>query len=395
MTSGPGSLMYFSSGAALLLVCAVKVPALIQRPHDALLRAACRLLFAGGCIMFLAAPDTIVALNRLTGITNFSAPVVYATLTAYSGSSLVLIIHWRPAPAEQTRRLARWCTAFYGLAVLAVFLLFAAGSTPVEQITLFDTYYANTPFIREMIVTCLVAHGVAATANIWLCLRWSRQIGGWLRAGLRLLVSAYLMHVSYDIARLVAVAARWSGHDLDVLVDQVSPRFAALSAFLGAIGFALPLAGPRVAETVRAVRRLRQLAPLCGLLQHVPAPGAVRTLLSWWRTPPTVLLTSRKTALYDALLALTPYCDPAVRDAAHRAALRSGDDETRAAAVADATMIVTAVERQRAAPGRLPDRTRPSPWRSPDLIPVSRALASPVVQGIHRHDRAPAGSSRP
>ncbi|MER5490240.1 MAB_1171c family putative transporter [Streptomyces sp. NPDC002490] len=393
MTSGPGNLVYFSSGLVLLLACAVKVPALIRRPDNALLRAACRLLLAGGCIMFLAAPQTIVALNRWSGITNLSAPVVYATLTAYSGSSLLLIIHWRPAPPEQTRRLARWCVIAYALAVAAVFLLFWAGDAPVEQVTLFDAHYANTPFIREMIVTYLVAHGVAAIANVVLCWRWSKQIRGSLRAGLRLLVVAYLLHLCYDGTRLVAVAARWTGRDLDFLVDEVSPRFVAASAFIGAIGFTLPLFGPRLAAAARAVHQLRQLAPLNRALRNVSAPGAVRSLLPWWRTSPAVLLTSRKTALYDAVLALAPYCDRALREAVYRAALRSGDREPSAAAAADAAMIMAARERQRAAPDRLPDHPPPAAWQAPDLIPISLALASPHLKSLHEHHRAPTESS--
>ncbi|MFF7144799.1 MAB_1171c family putative transporter [Streptomyces nodosus] len=393
MTSGPGDAVYYACGTTLFLVCVLKLPALLRRRRDPLLRAAFLLLLAGGCIMFLAAPDSIVAVNRVSGTTNFAAPVVYATLTAYSGASLLLIIHWRPAPPEQTRRAAFWCVTVYAVAVLAVFVLFRAGRTPVEQITLFDAYYARTPYIREMIVTYLVAHGVAALANVVLCGRWSREVRGSLRAGLWLLVAAYLLHVSYDVTRLVAVGARWSGHDLDFLIDRVSPRFAALSAFLGALGFTLPLVGPRVARTARAVHQLRQLTPLWRVLRDVPTPGAVRSSLRWWRTPPAMLLTSRKTALYDALLALTPYCDPAVRDMAHRAALRRRDAKVSAAACADAAMIVAAVARQRSDPERLHDSTNTSAWRSKDLIPLSLALASPVVQDLLAHRRAPAESS--
>jgi hypothetical protein len=393
VASGPSNVVYYSSGIILWLACAVKLPALVRRRNDALLGAACRLLFAGGCIMFLAAPDTVVAINRATGITNFSAPVVYATLAVYSAASFLLIINWRPAPEEQTQRISRWCLIGYSTAVLIIFLLFWAGSAPVEQITLFDAYYANTPYIREMIITYLVAHGVAATASLVLCWRWSRKIRGSLRAGLRLLVAAYLLHVSYDVTRLVAVAARWTGHNLDFLIDQVSPRFAALSAVFGAAGFMLPLVGPRMADTARAVRQLRQLTPLWRALQQVHTPGAVRTTLPWWRTPPALLLTSRKTALYDAILALTPYFDPAVRDAAYHSALRSGDNEGTAAATADAAMIMVALERQLTAPKEHHDHTHPTPWRSQDLIPLSLAISSPVVQNIHAHHRAPAESS--
>ncbi|MFF2205201.1 MAB_1171c family putative transporter [Streptomyces sp. NPDC058145] len=394
MTSGPSNIAYYICGGALFLTCALKVPALIRRRHDPLLRSAFMLLFAGGCIMILASREAIVTLNQASGVTNFTAPVVYAALAAYSGASLLLIIHWRPAPPEQTLRNARWCTAAYSVAVIAIFVLFGMGRTPVEQVTLFDAYYANTPYIREMIVLYLVAHGVAAIAVVVMCWRWSKDIHGSLRAGLRLLVLGYLLHVSYDASRLVAVAARWSGHNLDFLIDQVSPLFAAFSAVPGSIGFTLPLVGPRVAQNVQVIGQLRQLAPLWRLLQHVPTPGAVRAVLPWWRTSPALLLTSRKTALYDAILSLTPYCDPATRDAAYQEALRRGQDDASATASGDAAMIIAALQRQRTHPAHLGDEVPASVWRSKDLIPLSLALSSSFIQDNHARPSVSAESSR-
>ncbi|MET9151926.1 MAB_1171c family putative transporter [Streptomyces griseoflavus] len=389
MTSGPSSLGFYVYGAMLLLVCALKIPALLRRRHDTLLRAACLLLLAAGCLMIFAAPDSITALNRLTGITNFAAPVVYATTTAFAGASLLLIINWRPAPPERTRRASRLCVTAYGLTVLAIAVLFWAGDTPTEQPTLFDAHYATTPFIREMIVTYLTAQGVAMMTASILCLRWSREVHGWLRAGLRVLAPAYLIIVCYDVLRLTAVTARWTGHHLDFLVDEISPRLAAPASVLGILGFVLPLLGPRLADTTRAVRQLRQLAPLWRALRDTPTPGAIRVPLPWWRTPPAVLLTGRKTALYDAILALTPYCDPAVREAAHRTALRHTGDAAHAAVTADAAMLLAARERQRTTtPHRPPDTTPPLPHRPHDLIPLSRSLSSPVVQNF-RHPRTP------
>ncbi|RSS78384.1 MAB_1171c family putative transporter [Streptomyces sp. WAC06614] len=378
MASGTSSLSFYLCGAMLLLVCALKIPALLRRRHDMLLRSACLLLFVGACLMIFAAPDSIVALNRISGTPNFAAPVVYATMTAFAGASLLLIINWRPGPPGQTRRLSRLCVTGYSLAIAAVVGLFWAGDAPVEQRTLFDAYYANTPCIREMIVTYLVAQAVAMVAASVLCWRWSGEVRGSLRAGLRILAPAYLINVVYDVMRLVAVVARWTGHDLDFLVDQVSPLLAAPTSVLGAVGFAVPLVGPRVALTVRAVRELRLLAPLWRSLSQVPTPSAVRHALPWWRTPPTVLLTGRKTALYDAVLTLAPYYDPAVRGTAYRAALRDGLDEAAAASRADALMILVARDRQRTGPERLePVHGAPAPaLRGRDLIPLSRAVAS-------------------
>ncbi|WP_344013562.1 MAB_1171c family putative transporter [Streptomyces thermospinosisporus] len=384
MTSAPSSIGFYLYGALLLLVCALKIPALVRRPRDTLLRAACLLLLSAGLLMILAAPHSIAGLNRHSGIANVSAPVVYVMTTIFSGASLLLIINWRPAPAEQTRRLTRLCLVLYGAASLAIVLLFWAGDAPVEQRTLFDVHYAGTPCIREMIVLYLGAQGAAMTAASVMCWRWSAKVRGSLRAGLTILAVAYLLIVCFVVMRLCAVAARWTGHDLDFLVDEVSVLLSAPAAVLGALGFALPLAGPRLAETVRAIRQLRQLGPLWRALKDVPTPGAVRVPLSWWRNPPAVLLTGRKTALYDAILALTPHCDPEVRDAAHAAALRAGCGDADAARAAEAAMILVARERQRASPLRPPDATgrEVRHAQAQDLITLSRAVTSPLVHHI-------------
>ncbi|MEV0976304.1 MAB_1171c family putative transporter [Streptomyces sp. NPDC049915] len=386
MTSGANSIGFYVSGGLILLVGALKLPALMRRRSDTLLRAACLLLFSAGLLMLLAAPQSIVTLNRLTGIPNIAALLVYAVTMAFSGSSLMLIVNWRSVSAGQTRVITRLCATVYSLVIVVLVVLFWAGDTPVEQVTLFDAYYATTPFIREMIVLYLAAQAVAMTAAGFLCWRWSGQVRGSLRAGLYILAPAYLLIVVYDVMRLIAVSARWLGRDLDRLIE-ISPQFAAPACLLGATGFAVPLAGPRIAETARAIGDLRRLAPLWRQLQDVPTPGAVRATLPWWRTDPAVLLTGRKTALYDALLALAPHADPAVREAAHRSALRRGEDEGRASATADAAMILVARERQRTSSGRLPADVPPASWRSQDLPAISQALASPVVEEAVRTSR--------
>ncbi|MGW3308322.1 MAB_1171c family putative transporter [Streptomyces sp. NPDC001073] len=393
MNHGPNNTAFFICGALLWLIGLLKVPALIRRRNDLLLNAAVLLLFVGGLVFFFAAPDSIAAINEFTGVPNFAAPVAYSALTAFSGASLLLIINWRPAPPEQTRRASRMCIVAYSLVVIAINALFWIGNAPVEQLTLFDGYYASTPYIREMILTYLIAQGVATMATSVLCWRWSTEVHGSLRAGLRILAPAYLLHVCYDVIKLVAIGARWSGHNWDFLIDQVAPQTAAPSALLAVAGFALPLAGPRAAESAQAFRQLRELAPLWRELEHVPTPGAIRGPLPWWSSP-AVRLTGRKTAIFDALLALAPYFDTAVRERALRAALLAGEDATAAATIADAAMIMVASKRQpspAAAPADPADAQR---WRTRDLLPLSKALGSPVIEDVRQHHGAPAESSK-
>ncbi|MEV7154252.1 MAB_1171c family putative transporter [Streptomyces misionensis] len=387
MSHGPDNTVFYLCGALLLLICLLKVPALLRHRRDLLLGSVVLLLFDGALVFFFAAPDSIAEINRVTGVPNFAAPPAYSALAVFGGASLLLIINWRPAPAERTRRASRVCVLVYSLVVVAINVLFWAGRAPVEQLSLFDGYYASTPFIREMILTYLVAQGVGTMATSVLCWRWSKQVHGSLRAGLRILAPGYLLHVCYDVVKLVAIGGRWAGHRWDFLIDQVAPQTAAPSAAFVVCGFAVPLAGPPLAQSVRSLRQLRRLTPLWEELRDVPTPGAVRTSLPWWSSP-AVRLTRRRTSIYDALLALAPHYDPAVRERALRAALDRGDDADTAEATAQAAMVVVARTRRFRA-GADPGRAAAPPPRQPrDLIPLSRALSSPVLSALRERSRA-------
>ncbi len=80
--------------------------------------------------------------------------------------------HLRPAP-ETTRSATRWVVAVYSGVIVALWVLFALADAHVERIRDLDTYYANTPFMREEIVLYLLAHTVA-------CLITSKLIWNWM-----------------------------------------------------------------------------------------------------------------------------------------------------------------------------------------------------------------------
>ncbi|MEV5454278.1 MAB_1171c family putative transporter [Streptomyces sp. NPDC052535] len=391
MDHGPNNLAFYICGCLLLLIGLVKLPAAISRRNDLLLRAAVLLLVVGSTVFFFAAPDSIALINDLTGIPNFAAPLAYTSLTAFSGASLLLIINWRPAPPEQTHRASLICIAGFTLVILAIHGLFWVGDAPVEQLTLFDGYYASTPYIREMILLYLLAQGTATLTTSILCWRWSREVDGSLRAGLLILVPAYLLHVVYCIVKLVAIVASWTGRRWDFLIDQVAPLAAAPSALLVVCGFALPLTGPRMTQNAQALRQLKDLEPLWQEVQRVPTPGAVRTSLPWWSTP-AVRLTARKTRIFDALLSVAPYCDPGLRERSYRAAEQAGLEEPAASVAAEAAMLVAAVEQRQKATS--PDDAPDVPlWRPRDLVPLSKALTGPLVQEVRRNHGVTAESS--
>ncbi|WP_327357827.1 MAB_1171c family putative transporter [Streptomyces sp. NBC_01304] len=385
------NIAFYVGAAALFVACLVKVPSLLRSPHDALLRSACALLFVGGCDLLLVAPDTIATMNRLTGVTNFSAPLVYIMLSAFSGASVVLLVNWRGGQPDRTRRTSRTFVTVYSLVIAAIAGLFWAGSTPREELVDFDTVYATTPYIREMIVLYLVSHGVASTMASLLCWRWAVEVRGTFRVGLRILGTAYVLHVIYDVTKMLAVTARWFHTDWDVLSRDVAPVVAAPSAVLVGTGFLLPLLSRRVSDTLEAIRHLRLLAPLASELGTVTHDSAHHIAISRWSPAVRLRLTQRKTSISDGILQLSPYFDEEIRTAALNASLARGDSEDQARAVADAAVLVAAAGSRRADPDAADAAPQPEVLRvgERDLLPLAQALSSPVVHAIRQRTPAP------
>jgi hypothetical protein len=398
-------LVFYLSGGLLLLACLLKLPALIRaRGRDWLLSSICALLLVGAGVLITTAQSTIVALRRVTGVTNLAAPLIYILLTAFSGASIVLVLHWRGGPdVTQTRRMSRITITAYGTACALTAILFALGDTPVERRTDFDTYYATTPFIREMIVLYLTAHAVASFTAGRLCWRWSHDVHGTLRVGLRVLAAGYLMHYGvYDPAVAGAVAARWAGYDWDFLIG-VARSITAPSAVLVSVGFILPLLGHRSEDAIR----YWQLAPLARAVRPVQgAPNPTQLPLPRWhdalrpwparRQAYSLRLTLRQTYIADRLVTCRTHFDPHVQDQARSAALATGATHADAAAIADAAMIIAAVERHRPANEAILPEDPPSGTDAPapdpatytsDLVRISRALRSRIVRDTRRRAR--------
>ncbi|MEU1457819.1 DUF6545 domain-containing protein [Streptomyces avermitilis] len=256
------------------------------------------------------------------------------------------------------------------------------GDAHVEQRTTFDTYYANTPFIREMIVLYITAHAVASLTVSRLCWRWSREVHGTLGAGLRILAAGYLMHYAgYDTARSVAVAACWTGRQWNFLLG-LSNAAAQPSALLVAVGFILPLIGRRTEDAIRYWR----LAPLARVVGPVPGTSLGPLPAPWWRPSLRLRLTQRQTYISDRIVACRSRFCTQIRKQAYEAALAHRHGEDDAAAIAEAAVIVNAVKtcglpESGAALAQQLAPTDDFPFTS-DLVRISRALRSPIVKGV-------------
>ncbi|MFB6806310.1 MAB_1171c family putative transporter [Streptomyces sp. NPDC056387] len=405
MTDG---LILYVPGSVMILALLIKAPTLRRGWDQPLMRAVCTLLVVGCLVMFLAAPPTIAAVNRLTGIVNFSAPLVYGVLTAFSGSCIVLVLQWGGGPPAVVRRATRLTVAAFSAVTLLIVVLFVRGDAPVERLRDLDTYYANTPWLREMIVCYLLAHTVGSSTLTLLCWKWLLRVRPSLRplrTGLALIVLGGVLDLGYLVSKWAAVGARWTGRDWDGLSTYVAPPFASAAALMVGSGFIVPLVGGSAAW--RDFSRYRGLHPLWKALRGFAASSVTTVPLTWW-SPIGIRLIHRESVIDDGILALGRWFDPAVRGAAHEAALRQGLPEPQASVVADAAMLAAACRRREAAEaaeaadrsgadgaGRHPagaDQGLPEPYPldSRPLAALAREFrTSPIVAAVRRDPALP------
>ncbi|WP_037672167.1 MAB_1171c family putative transporter [Streptomyces griseus] len=382
-----GLINYVSCGV-LWLGLVVKAPDLVRHRRDPYLRAICAVLGLAGVCFFLGAEPTVAAVNDLSGIPNLAAPLTYASITAYSAASQILIVYWRGGPhVHRTTR--RWVVA-YAFVLLGIATMFALGDAPVERRTDLDTYYATTPYLAEMIVLYLVGHLAAVSVTTVAALRWAREVDGWLRAGLVTLGVGTLCNSGYSVTKLAAVAARWGGRDWSGLGTTVSPAAAGLGALMTVAGILIPLAGPRLTDRQRTRRDYVRLEPLERELNEVLTRRALR-LPRPRLASPTTRLVWRQTTIHNALSSLDTFFDPALYERTLEAEAQATGDTERAEATAWAAVIAAAVVEERhrerpLAPLEEADRFRDGAPCPAILVHIADALTtSPLVAAARAH----------
>ncbi|MFD3722710.1 MAB_1171c family putative transporter [Streptomyces sp. NPDC058674] len=329
---------YYIPAAALVVGFLVKLPGLIRRRRDPMVRAIAGLLFMASAGFAFAAPPTIAVVNRTVGITNVSGPLVYAILSVFNTCCIILLAYWREGLGPDVQRLVRRWVAACGTVIVLIAVAFALGDAPVERLRDLDTHYASTPWIREMIVVYLSWHLVVGVVVPTMCWRWSRTVDGWLRAGLLTLVAGFAFSTGFGVAKAAAVVARWTGGDLDFLSTDLAPPLAGMGAVLTTAGFLLPQ-GRRAVAAWEAWRTYRWMRPLWRRLRTVTGLPVSAT----WRGPLETRLFDRETDIHDDLLALAPYCDARTMTACRDKAVGEGAGPDDAWAVAAATMIAYAI----------------------------------------------------
>ncbi|MFK4105792.1 MAB_1171c family putative transporter [Streptomyces sp. NPDC019531] len=388
------SIPFWLPGLVLGAALAIKLPSIVKLWRDPLLRAVGGLLLFACAVFLFAAPSTIAWTNRVTGVPNIAAPWVYTLLTALCASWLLLVVRWRDGRGEhqaRTRRATRWVVCVYAGVVLAMWVLFALADVPVERIRDLDTYYAGTPFMRELILLYLLAHTVASLITSGLVWNWIRTAGldAWLRWGLRFLGIGFATNLLFSAAKLTAIVARWTGHDLDWLNTNIAPAAACVAATLVAIGFIVPHAGQYLHEHWLVRRRHRDLRALSRLMRTVAGSREPLAL----RATAEMRLIRRETFIRDALLQLSRFIDEDLRVRSYDTALALGFERGRAQALAAAVTILDAIEAGRHSPDTEGDGDPDTTYLLQEIAAVSEALRSPdEIKAVRARATVPAES---
>ncbi|MCT9105248.1 DUF6545 domain-containing protein [Streptomyces mirabilis] len=384
---------FLGIAAVLAIGLLYKLPAVLRGGRNPLARQVAGLLVLACCVFVFAAPSSIARMNDLTGITNFSAPWVYSLITGFCASCLLLIVKWRGG--QSIRRANWWVYGSYGTLLTAIWACFFLSDHHVERVRDLDTYYANTPWMREMIVLYLLGHTVAVLITSVLLWTWEPRVRGtgWLHAGVILLSIGYALNLAFDVAKFTPVIARWNGRsDLNWMSTQLAPPIATLVGLLIALGFIVPHAGEQMAQRWASCTEYWALSALNRALNNVPtasAPVALGRFASL-----ELRLTFRKTFIRDALRLLQPCLDFAWRDRIMEAHLSRGKSSAEAKALADATAVLAAVARmaQNKTPQSAVQTQRPPAEDLGDLVAISRALrkirSTDAVRGNAAHQES-------
>ncbi|ALO93520.1 Integral membrane protein [Streptomyces hygroscopicus subsp. limoneus] len=378
-----GSFAAYAVPAALLAVAfVIKLPLLRRAWQDPILRATALLLGIGAVCFASLPPANLHRINVLAGIPNFAGLWVYSLLTAYCGACLWLIITWREPPSAVRRRRTRLVRVAYTVIIVGLWTTFLLGDHRAERTRDLDTYYAGTPWMREFVLLYLLAHLVSALVAAGMLWAWYREVEEtWLRRAVIFLQVAYALGLLFDVAKLAAIGARWSGRDWDWLSTYAAPPFAIAEAVLVAVGFIAGQAGPWAAERRRLVRTHRRLKPLWQTMLAVTAPAAPAT----GRVSGAALrLELRRAAINDGLLKLAPLLCPTRRERTRMAATAAGYPESVARGIAAAVDILVAADTLHAPDGR--GRPLPAGRAGAAFVPDSELES--VAHALRNHAAA-------
>lgn len=194
---------YIVPAVLFIVALLVKLPTFKRAFRDPDVRTTTVMLLLATLIFVSVAPVSIHKINATSGVPNLAAPWCYSLLSAFGGCCLNMLITWQDDPGPRRRQRTRRVWVIYAAIIAGLWITFLLGDVSSERIYDFDTYYANTPWVREHILLYLFAHAATAVVAARLILPWAKEVeSGWLRAGLRCLQAGYACGLVFDLVKM-------------------------------------------------------------------------------------------------------------------------------------------------------------------------------------------------
>ncbi|MEU5978241.1 MAB_1171c family putative transporter [Streptomyces sp. NPDC047315] len=342
MSSAPIYHPYILPTILLVAGLSLKSPTIIRSWKDPNSRATWLVLLFASAVFVSVTPPNIQKINAFTGVPNIAAPWTYTMINAFCGACLTMLITWREEPSKRRESRIRKVWITYGAVVAGLWGTFLMADVPHTRTRDLDTFYANTPWMREHIALYLLGYLISTVVSAWMIWTWISKVReGWLRAGLVCLQLGHACGIVFVTAKFLAIGARWADADWDDLNVLVAPPFAILGGTLVALGFILPVVGPFLQQWPRDQLTYWTLKPLARAIRRVTPPAATAPVGRF--APLDLRLLQRQTQILDGLLQLAPHYDRSLYQKAYEAA-RAREKESTARGLAGALAICSAIE---------------------------------------------------
>lgn len=300
--------------------------------------------FFGSFLSFFVGLDVVSPhIAQVFGFRNITIILSHASVIVLTTAQQVVLIYWAHPPRLARRRALRRIIIFGIILALLVtsFLLILPGRRQGTSETSSLLNLSN-PYYAAYLGFFIVAVAVGQIAALWGSLRYARVAHPpWLRRGMRAVALGAILILLYCVVRCVQIVAGVTGGDM-VPWNPVQWAAGDVGSLLELLGWTAPGWGPWLSASHQWARKIHyyhRLHPLWVALCEAAPEIVLHPPPSWlvdllWPGDIDYRLHRRLIEILDGQLALRPYFDPTVAEAAARQVKGSGvSDDQRGATV--------------------------------------------------------------
>lgn len=343
---------------------------LLRRYPTPARRALCISVGAFAVGATLNIPSLAAGIEAGLGLPNLATVLAHGCAMAIAASAERMLLHLALPAAQAAARARRWVWITAGAYLVMVALY--AHTLGYEQPVRLTVEHATDPAVSAYLLILLAAGFFAYCIDIArLCWKFARICGRpWLRRGLRITAAGAAVAVLYSTIKVIYLVAHWGGLQ-PTGEREIAAVLVTISALLKMIGLTMPAWGPliplpRYSDDLRAYRRLGPLwHDLTTALPELELDPQLRRPLVALRDL-DYALTRRVAEIRDGRLALRPFLDARVTQAAGALAEQAGlDGDDRLAAI-EAAQLAFGLRAHRAGVTATQPPPAPAPPRPAD-----------------------------